>query len=163
YGVNIYAPNNIVGGTTASARNIISGNASAGLYVSSFSGNVVQGNYIGTDVTGTRAVDNGYQGSGDGVVVDGATATVVGGTAAGAGNVLSGTHRYGLYLGLTSYSTVQGNYIGTDFSGANGLGNGLDGIFLSGTDNNLIGGTMSGARNVISANNGYGIDSAGSY
>jgi titin len=163
-GILVAAPNNVIGGTTAEARNLISGNASEGLYVTNSSGNVIEGNYIGTDITGTQAVANGYQGNGDGLIVGGgATHTTIGGPAAGAGNVLSGNQRYGLYLGLlSSNTTAQGNYIGTDFAGAGALGNGRDGIYIAGSSNNLIGGTMSGAGNVISGNNGDGIDSAGS-
>jgi hypothetical protein len=157
-GVTIAAPNNIVGGTTATARNIISGNLSEGVNVSSTSGNVVQGNYVGTDITGTRAIPNGTNGNGDGVIVSpGATNTTV------AGNVMSGNHRYGLYLGLfSSGTTAQGNFIGTDAAGTAALGNGLDGIYVAGATDNLIGGTAPGAGNVISGNHGYGIDINGS-
>jgi titin len=162
-GVLIAASSNTVGGAAPGARNVISGNASEGVFVSAGSGNVVQGNYVGTDVTGTAAVANGYAGNGDGVIVsDGATNTTIGGTAAGAGNVLSGNHRYGLLLNLnTSNATVQGNYIGTDATGAAALGNGADGVFVGGAANDLIGGTAPAARNVISANGGYGVEVVG--
>src|SRR5262249_29869974 len=157
-GVTISGPNNLVGGTTAAARNIISGNTSEGVFVSASSGNVVRGNYVGTDVTGTRAIPNGISGNGDGVIVgNGTTNTTV------AGNVISGNHRYGLYLGLlSSGTTAQGNYIGTAVSGAMPLGNVLDGVYIAGATGNLIGGTSSGAGNVISGNGGDGIDIVGS-
>jgi parallel beta-helix repeat protein len=157
-GVFIGAPNNVVGGTTAADRNIVSGNSSEGVTVSNGSGNLVQGNYVGTDVTGTRAIPNGLSGNGDGVIVsDGATNTTV------AGNVISGNRRFGLYLGLfSSGTTAQGNYIGTDASGTRPLGNGMDGVISSGSAGNLIGGTTPAARNVISGNGGDGIDIAGS-
>jgi hypothetical protein len=159
-GVTIYAPDNIVGGTIVAARNIISGNASDGVELDTFPGNVVQGNYIGTDFTGTRAVANGYNGNGDGVavLVDGVSQTTIGGTVAGAGNLISGNYRYGLYLGLlSSGTTVQGNHIGTDFSGGNPLGNGMEGVLMAGSNNNLIGGTVSGAANTIAFNGHDGV------
>jgi titin len=159
-GVTITAPNTIIGGTTAATRNVISGNTSEGVFISNASGTVVEGNYIGTDVSGTQAVANGTAGNGDGVIVgDGATNTAIGGTAAGAGNVISGNHRFGLNLSLfSSGTTAQGNLIGTDASGTAALGNGSDGIFFAGGADNLVGGTTAAARNVISGNNGDGID-----
>jgi hypothetical protein len=159
-GVFIAASNNTVGGAAPGAGNLISGNASEGVFVSAGAGNAVQGNFVGTDGTGTAAVPNGYAGNGDGVIVsDGATNTLIGGTAAGAGNVLSGNHRYGLLLNLNSSgATVQGNFIGTDVTGAAALGNGMDGVYVGGSSNNLIGGTTTFAANVISANGGDGVD-----
>ena len=56
--------NNLIGGATAAARNIISGNAGDGVFVSGASaqGNVISGNYVGVDATGTRALGNGRSG-----------------------------------------------------------------------------------------------------
>ncbi len=66
YGVYINnAANNTIGGTSASTRNIISGNTNDGVYLigASATGNVIQGNYIGTNAAGTSAVANGDSGS----------------------------------------------------------------------------------------------------
>ena len=54
------ASNNTIGGTAAGARNVISGNGSDGVVFidGSATGNLVAGNYIGTDVTGTMALGN---------------------------------------------------------------------------------------------------------
>src|SRR5262249_7878914 len=54
--LSLSASNNTVGGTTAAARNVLSGNASAGVAIADAgtTGNVVAGNFIGTDVSGTR-------------------------------------------------------------------------------------------------------------
>ena len=52
YGVYINnAANNTIGGTAASARNIISGNTNDGVYVTGAlaTGNAIQGNFIGTN------------------------------------------------------------------------------------------------------------------
>jgi hypothetical protein len=161
-GVVVDAPNTQVGGVGPGAGNVISGNTSDGIEVSSGSGVVIQGNLIGTDVTGTVAVPNGLSGNGDGVIVfPAAGGTTVGGTTPGAGNVISGNHRFGLNLANVRAVTVQGNFIGTDATGSVALGNGSDGVNLGSSANNLIGGTAPGAGNVISANGGAGVDILG--
>ena len=76
---------------------------------------VVQGNYVGTDVTGTTGVMN----LGGGVRLHMASGTIVGGASAGEGNVLSGNRRFGLRItGPSSGSVVRGNKIGTDVTGS---------------------------------------------
>jgi hypothetical protein len=110
----------------------------------------VQGNHIGTDPTGTKAVANVY-----GINVGGSNSTI-GGTTTGAGNVISGNN-YGVYIaGAVSGVAVQGNYIGTDATGANGLGSMGFGIDDQGSTN-TIGGTTFAARNYISGNTGAGV------
>jgi hypothetical protein len=162
------ATDNTVGGTTAAARNIISGNAAIGVILrdAGTSRNVVQGNYIGTDVTGTATVANGD----DGVeVVFGASGNTIGGTADGARNVISGNGGSGVFLGFQNASgnVVQGNYIGTDFTGTRALGNAGDGVHiegdaqLGGATGNTVGGTTAAARNVISGNSGDGVTLVG--
>ena len=83
------ATNNIIGGTVAGARNVISGNNPAGVFFNgaSTSGNLVEGNYIGTDITGTNAVPNTLAGV---YLPFGASGNIIGGTVAGARNVISG-------------------------------------------------------------------------
>src|SRR5437870_4191148 len=89
---------NRIGGTTPSARNIISGNLQYGILMTG-SGNTrenqVQGNYIGTDVSGTLRLSNGYAGV---ALFDGATVNSVGGTAPGAGNVISANGDAGISI-----------------------------------------------------------------
>ena len=117
YGVYITnAPSNTIGGTTAAERNVVSGNTSGGMYIlgATATGNIVKGNYIGTNAAGTAAVAN----SGAGVWVEAAPTNTIGGTAAGAGNVISGNTNHGLYLySTTSGTQVQGNLIGTNAAG----------------------------------------------
>jgi len=60
--ISVGGVDNVVGGTAAPDRNVISGNAGNGILVSTASA-AVQGNYIGTDVTGSRAIPN----AGDGI------------------------------------------------------------------------------------------------
>ncbi len=135
-------------------------------------GNVVQGNYIGTDVTGTAALGN-Y----NGVAVYSAGNTI-GGTTAGAGNIISGNTGDGVLISgsTASGNVVEGNYIGTDYTGSVALGNDAGNVVIasdrtdnnggvviaSGASGNTIGGDTAAARNIISGNIGDGIDITGS-
>jgi CSLREA domain-containing protein len=163
YGVFIQeAPDNTIGGTVAGARNIISGNDQDGVFIdgSGATGNLVQGNYIGTDVNGTAALGNSWWG----VSIQEAPDNTVGGTTAGARNVISGNDHDGVNIwgsGATG-NLVQGNYIGTDANGTAALGNHGDGVYIIGAPSNTIGGTVAGARNVISGNNAGGVRIAAS-
>lgn len=109
-------------------------------------GNKIQGNFIGTDPAGAQDLGNGY-----GVVIESANNTV-GGTALSARNLISGND-YGMVIS-GSGNTVQGNLIGTDKTGTKDLGNGF-GVNAT-SSNNVIGGTVPAARNLISGN-GYGV------
>lgn len=160
------ASNTTIGGTAAGARNVISGNSSAGVFMGAAAntGNVVQGNYIGTKSNGTEALPN----NGAGVAMwFGANANTIGGTAAGAGNLISGNGFHGVQVVSmnpdppSSGNIVQGNLIGTTSSGTAPLGNGSDGISVFDSPNTVIGGSSAAARNVISGNMGDGIDQSG--
>jgi hypothetical protein len=147
---------NTIGGMTTLARNVISGNGRSGVVLTNggASANLVAGNFIGTDVRGTAALANGA----DGVdIVGGASRNTIGGTAAGAGNVLSGNAVQGVYLSgaASSGNRVAGNLIGTDANGTARLGNLGTGVYVNGAAANTIGGAAAGAANVISANSGY--------
>ncbi len=124
HGVLIYgaASNNIIGGTTSSARNVISGNnaIAVSIHDAGTSGNVVEGNYIGTDVTGTTAIANHGNGI---IVVSSATNNVIGGTAAGAGNVIAYNQGIGVLVGSSPTDPSTGNSIlGNSIYGNTGLG-----------------------------------------
>ena len=155
-GLNIFnAASNMIGGTSPGARNVISGNRGHGVHVGApgSTGNVIQGNFIGTDSSGSALVANGFTGV---HLEDGASGNTVGGTSVGAGNVISGTGPGGAG-GIAMFSgaganRVQGNLIGTDASGTHLLGVIGSGININ-TSNNLIGGTAAGARNVIVGSN----------
>ena len=155
-GVQIFSGSdeNVVGGTTAAARNVISGNDRNGVEVSS-SLNRVQGNYIGTDASGAAAIPNGNYGvelSGPG------SGNLVGGTEPGARNIISGN---GGGVSVNSPgSAVRGNYIGLDASGLNRLANNGQGV-ESRAASVTIGGTAPGAGNVISGNGGVGVSATG--
>jgi hypothetical protein len=156
-GIEIAGSNNQIGGTVAGARNLVSGNTSSGIVISG-GNNLVQGNYIGTDITGTVDLGNGSSPFGDGINISGPNNTI-GGTVAGARNIISGNSATGVYLNSNA-NLVQGNYIGTDVTGAHALGNSEDGVGIPSGSGNQIGGTTSGARNVISGNFTTGIQIA---
>ncbi|HET6262952.1 MAG TPA: hypothetical protein VFG99_12045, partial [Chloroflexia bacterium] len=115
--------------------------------------NQVLGNYIGTDINGTAAISNTF----NGVVMNNAHDNVVGSTAAGAGNLISGNGLNGVYIEMAIGARVRGNYIGTDASGTADLGNGGAGVYIKDGGSNAIGGSAAGARNLISGNNGSGV------
>jgi T5SS/PEP-CTERM-associated repeat protein len=154
-GVFVQTPTNRVGGSTPGARNLISGKGAAGveIFEAFASGNVVQGNYIGTDRTGTNAIGNADRA----VVINmSAFGNTIGGTAAGAGNLISGNLNRGITLD-GSNNVVQGNFIGTDVTGLQPLGNARTGVEIGGPGN-TVGGTAGGAGNVIAFN---GVDGGG--
>jgi CSLREA domain-containing protein len=167
FGVGVfYSANNIIGGTTPAARNLISGNSFDGVSIGGDAaiGNQVLGNYIGTDATGTGKLGNIE----DGVEISSdASGNLIGDAAAGAGNLISGNARYGVYMthfgsGSTSGNNiVQGNLIGLDATGTAALGNAEWGVLVENIANNTIGGAIAGAGNVISANGFDGVQISG--
>ena len=147
------SPGNLIGGTTAADRNTISANSGfASILIDGdlSTGTIVQGNFIGTDLTGT--VDLGNAGNGIEVRSSG---TTIGGTTAGSQNIISGNTTGIRISGSTATGNlVQGNYIGTDVNGAFPLSNGT-GISVA-ADSNTIGGTVPSMSNLVSGN-GTGI------
>ena len=145
-----------LGGTSARARNVISGNDGPGVFIQGRSLSKVLGNFIGVGVNGTTKVAN----SGNGISITGsASDDMIGdGTPAGR-NVISGNGLAGIALAdaATSGNAIQGNLIGTDISGNRRLANGARGITMAGAGPNAIGGTVTGQGNVISGNVGEGI------
>jgi parallel beta-helix repeat protein len=151
-GVNVTngAADNTVGGTTVGARNILSANGWDGVGVGDgTSGNIVQGNFIGTDVSGTLPLGNGNRGIG----LYNASGNLIGGTAPGAGNTIADNVWEGIAIYDSSNNLVEGNRIGTDVTGLKAIGNDLNGIGIwGGSTGNTIGGPAAGAGNLISGN-----------
>src|SRR5206468_4822411 len=118
-------------------------------------GDVFEGNFIGTDPTGTMAFGNGSGAVGGidfGFCGTPANCTI-GGITPDARNLISGNAVNGIQLGSGSGNTVQGNLIGTDITGTLALGNFLNGVAVgAAATNDLIGGTNVDARNIISGN-----------
>ena len=158
------APNNTIGGATAAARNIISGNELYGILLvgDAATGNVVQGNYIGTTSAGNAALPNGGAGLRLALTRDGADNRII-------NNVISGnsgdvTQNYGNGIDLaygTRGAVVQGNLIGVTANGSAKLPNAGNGILVSVAVGNTIGGTTAGTRNVIAGNGDNGIEIEG--
>ena len=155
------ATNTVIGGTTAEARNVISGNGWDGIQLLLTTGAVIEGNYIGTNANGTEAIGNFT----DGIRVGISTDVTIGGTAPGAGNLISGNgtghdccHVTGAGVGVTQVDglTVDGNLIGTDASGTYAIPNVAGGVVFFGNNgafiDTVIGGTSPAARNIISGN-----------
>ena len=156
-GVQIFgSPNNTIGGPNAESRNIISGNGINGVMIfdshvlPDATGNVIQGNYIGTDITGNLPIGNNE----DGINVFNAANNTIGGTTAGAGNVISGNGLNGVRIVIpgASGNVVQGNLIGTNAGGDTRIGNGYAGVEIQNAPNNTVGGNLPGADNVIAGN-----------
>jgi hypothetical protein len=167
--------NNQIGGTGQDEGNVISGTAfcaitidagddasEAGFDGGSAVGTVVEGNKIGTDVTGTAAIPNDSLGVVIAAIEVESGPTTIGGAAPGAGNVISGNLSYGIAIRYST-ATVRGNLIGTDVTGTQALKNGASGIYIDHADDSVIGGANAGDGNTIANNGGDGVTvSAGS-
>jgi hypothetical protein len=144
-GISVNCPNMQIGGTTPAARNIISGHGATGIEMAgSFAtGTIIQGNYVGTDRTGTKSIGNQDRAI---ICNSFAQSNTIGGTVPGAGNLVSGNLDRGIVLDGTN-EVAQGNFIGVDANG-NPLGNARSGVEIAGS-NNVCGGTAAGAGNII--------------
>jgi titin len=148
----IGSTNNTVGGPAAGSGNLVSGNTTSGIEVYTGSGTVIQGNRVGTDAAGAKALPNSV-----GLSIGGFNNSI-GGTAAGAGNLVSGNNSYGVELWGGGNDVLQGNRIGTDATGTQALPNDTG---VDATSYNTLGGTAAGAGNLISGNKNDGILLAG--
>jgi parallel beta-helix repeat protein len=155
------ASGNAIGAPNPAARNILSGNAGDGVYIDGSSTNSIQGNFIGTDIGGVTAISN----LDEGVVILSAAGNQIGGPTAGAGNVIVASSYQGIFItgaGATG-NRVQGNNIGVGADGLTSLGNGFQGIvMIDGAASNLVGGTSTAARNILSGNGTRGVWMSGS-
>lgn len=154
------ATNNTIGNGMNNGRNIISGSSFSGIRISgtNATNNIVQGNFIGSNLTGLSSRPNGLHGV---EITGSAQLNQIGGDRQmGQGNLLSGNSNHGLViLGGAHHNTVLGNLIGPDITGKATLGRqpfgGID--IASGAHDNTIGGTGAGQGNIISGNKSDGI------
>ncbi len=169
--IHIQAANNVVGGPLLGSRNIISGTilfpgyptgGGAGVLIESGAdSNVVQGNFIGTDLAGTSSISN----AGEGIFINSASNTSIGGDQPGTGNLISGNGRNGVVIDNASVSNrIQNNSIGVKNGSLSPLANSGDGVQISHTDGsvaapavNVVGGSAPGVSNIIAFNGGRGI------
>ena len=121
--------------------------------VSSSTGNFIQGNYIGTDVSGNVSLNNFAPGV---YIYNGANNNVVGGNTAGHRNVISGNWGAGVMIDSSTGCGVSGNYVGTDAAGGAALPNGT-GVYISGGGSHTVGGTTAADGNLISGNGYQGV------
>ena len=160
------ATGNTIGGVSSTAENVIGSATGPGLQVrgktssivgTAAGGNLIEGNFIGTNLAGTATVPN----AGGGLVLrDGTTNNTVGGTTGGlARNVVSGNTGEGIaLLGTgTTGNAIQANLIGVESDGTTALGNTNDGVFIDAASNNSIGGTVAAASNTIANNAEAGV------
>ena len=149
------ASDNVIGGTTASARNFISGNTLNGIVIQdgNTTGNTVVGNYIGLNVDGNTDRGNGEEGI---LIQNLATTNYIGVTSGGtvAGNVISGNGAEGIQISDagTDSHVVKGNYIGLNAAGTGAVANDSHGIEIVSSDSNTIGGSTAGEGNVLAGN-----------
>lgn len=151
------ASGNIIGGIGTQERNVISGNIVAGITIENSNHNKVRGNYIGTTTDGTAA---GGAAQGTGVQVIGTSAsneigmeveTILGVMGAPA-NLISGNTGLGVRIETSGHANqVSGNWIGTDRTGDQAIGNRLGGIVIA-ASHVTVGGPTAGFGNVISGN-----------
>ncbi len=151
-GINLASPGTLVGGAAPGAGNVVSGHQGDGINLSAeASGSVIQGNRIGTDVTGEYAISN----TAIGVSIAGADNVLVGGAAPGAGNLISGNGGNAVTL-LGNGGVVQGNLLGVNATATGPIPNG-QGVHLAQAFGATIGGLGSGEGNVIADNLGSGV------
>lgn len=144
YGVEDQSDHATIGGLVASQRNVIAANKKAGivLWLGGAHDNVVEGNYIGTDASGTKALGNGEQG----IAFSQAGANTVGGATPAAANVICANKGEGVGIFPGSGEIIEGNRIGVDAAG-HALGNGTWGVtVIAGSSNCLV-------KNNVIANN----------
>lgn len=170
-GIFIDDPDNRIGGTVPGDRNVISGNLNPEVGITGRAGtgnrNIVQGNYIGTNSAGDAAIGipPGSANQSNGVVItEGASDNLIGGPLGGIGpcelrcNLISGASEFS---GITiadgaSLNNVEGNYIGTDWTGAAPIPN-RGGIQVVNAAFNTFGGDTDSRRNIISGNTEHGV------
>lgn len=150
YGLEITAGNSVVNALAI-------GGFQTGILLDGASKDTVTSSVIGANIPGTSANPNGT-----GILIRNSYDTI-GGTATGAGNLISGNSVDGVQIegdpasgsGTPTGNAIQGNLIGTTHDGTAALGNGYDGVEIDGGTKNIVGGPLLlGAGNVISGNTG---------
>ena len=150
---NTVSSHNVLGGTNANERNVISGNRVYGvIYYGQAIDNSTIGNYIGTDATGNVRMPNAT-----GICVDGAS-----NHNKIRNNVLSGNVSYGIFIVTTGtyYNEFTGNLLGTNAAGTDTVPNDIGLLLGGGARYNMIGGSTANDRNVFSGNHYEGIEVA---
>lgn len=158
FGIRTTAAGAHIGGPTPPQRNVISANSAGGFYAQNSGNHVIQGNIFGADASVT--LPRGNQGPAIQMMNPNASSSLIGGSEVSAGNILaasSGTTGFGLLFNGCFNNRVEGNWIGTDYTGSVRLGNALGGIYLTNASDCFVGGTNTNTGNVIAYNGGPGV------
>jgi uncharacterized repeat protein (TIGR01451 family) len=148
------ARNTRIGGSTSDSCNIISGNINNGVYIygDTSTGNMIRGNYIGTDKFVDKSIPN-YRG----ILISFSHGNMIGGSEPASGNFISGNWHEGIYLYVADSNKVYDNVIGLDALQTKTLANGGSGVVVDSAKYNVIGGDQVGTGNTISGNTLTGI------
>ena len=154
-GLTITAGDSTIRGLVVNRFIGASGSAGNAIALTSGSDNVIEGNFLGTDASGTIALGNEDNAIN---VESGSNDNLIGGTDPDARNVISGNLSVALFV-ATSGNIIQGNFIGTQRDGRNPLGNlqGIGFVGVGNANNNLVGGSVPGAGNIIAFNDIRGV------
>jgi hypothetical protein len=145
HGVSNDSPGARIGGLTPAARNLIS--LAGPSDVAMTYGGVIQGNLVGTDISGTRGMP-GTAAAGFGISASGNSPITIGGTDPNAPNVIAGMD-VGISVSTSMATTVQGNFVGVDAAQAGLISSGTSGIKVFGSGVSTVGGSGPGEGNVI--------------
>lgn len=156
-GWGAYGNSVTIGGTSPSERNLISGNGTvvpggSGIGMGPNHDNwVIQGNYIGLGADGVTEIPNAGPGGSGSPSVDYVSGTLIGGSVSGAANVISGNNGIGIAPVEAPNTTIEGNFIGTDYTGTVAKPNDGGGIGATTINNSEI------VDNIISSNGSTGV------
>ena len=156
-GFTIKSPNNVVRGLVMNRVSYTAIEITGALA----RGNIIVGNYIGTDATGMVAQGNHFGGI---WIRFGANNTRIGGQTAAERNLISGTTTSvnlatgdGVYIERANSNRIVGNYIGVNREGTATLPNISVGVCMRECKFNVVGGTEPGTANIISGNGWAGV------
>ncbi|CAN5555559.1 hypothetical protein BH20CHL6_BH20CHL6_06740 [soil metagenome] len=123
--------------------------------------NMIIGNFLGTNAAGTFIASSRVDRVGGVKVEANANYNRIGSAAPADRNVISGATGEGIYLAGASYNVIQGNIIGLSPDGTRQVFNRIHAIdFNYGASYNVVGGTGTGERNVLSGNLRSGVESS---
>ncbi|MDB5272302.1 MAG: alkaline phosphatase [Chitinophagaceae bacterium] len=157
--------NLVIGGTTYSARNIVSGNGGDGIYLhNGCAGSLIKANFAGLGRDGSTLISNTNSGirvwgdaTSNGITFGGSTHAERN-VCSGNGLTSAGLSRDGIRIeGNASNHTIKGNYCGTDSTGTIAIGNMWAGISVNEVSNGIIGGTGTYEGNISAGNHHEGI------
>jgi CSLREA domain-containing protein len=145
-----FGNNSVIGGTDTKSGNVISGNDNSGILILSSGSNIIRSNFIGTNMDGLSALENGK----NGIEIYDYSTTVI------HSNLISGNHENGLmYRDIPGNddNVLENNIIGADVTGENPLSNGKSGVYLENASGVLIGDSAGTSTNIIAFNQQNGI------